>query len=344
MTNKYAAIGPISVFLPEKVESNADLTKDNPRWDMELIASKTGVYNRHIAGEDETSSDLGVAACEKLFADFDVDPASIDFLLFCTQTPDFALPTTACLMQTRLGLRKDCGALDFNLGCSAYPYGLSIADGLIRTGVAKRILFVTAETYSKFIDKNDRSLRTIFGDGAAATLIEASDQQSLSGFKFGTDGSGANLLCVPSGGPGGFRKTPQDFQPQRKRRWKSDLYMDGPNLINFTLSEIPGLIESILESCETSEDELEYFLVHQATFKMLDMLRQQLKVETSRVPMLMADVGNTVSSTLPILISQLREQNKLTPDRKSILIGFGVGLSWAGCAWQDLLGPNLIAD
>jgi 3-oxoacyl-[acyl-carrier-protein] synthase-3 len=344
VTNKYAAIGPISVFLPEKVETNADLTNDNPRWDMELIASKTGVYNRHIAAEDETSSDLGVAACEKLFADFDVDPKSIDFLIFCTQTPDFALPTTACLMQARLGLRNDCGALDFNLGCSAYPYGLSIADGLIRTGVAKRILFVTAETYSKFIDKNDRSLRTIFGDGAAATLIEASEQRSLGGFKFGTDGTGANMLCIPPGGPGGFRKTQQDFQPQKKRRWKSDLYMDGPSLINFTLSEIPGLIKEVLGDSGTTEDDLEYFLVHQATFKMLDSLRQQLDIDPARIPMLMADVGNTVSSTLPILITQLREQGKLSQDRESILIGFGVGLSWSGCSWQDILGPNLIAN
>lgn len=339
MTKQYAAIGPISVHLPEKVESNADLSNDNPRWAMDLIASKTGIHNRHIAAEDETSSDLGVAACQKLFAEHDIDPASIDFLLFCTQTPDFALPTTACLMQSRLGLRTDCGALDFNLGCSAYPYGLSIADGFIQTGVAKRVLFVTAETYSKFIDKNDRSVRTIFGDGAAATLIEAHDVPSLSGYKFGTDGTGANLLCVTQDSIGGFRKTQQDFQPQRKRRWKSDLYMDGPNLISFTLSEIPKLIDQILESSGSTKDELDQYLVHQATFKMLDLLRQKLDIDESKIPVELADIGNTVSSTLPILISQLREQKRLTKDQKNILIGFGVGLSWSGCVWQDVLQP-----
>jgi len=306
---------------------------------MELIASKTGIHNRHIAAADETSSDLGVAACEKLFSDYDIDPASIDFLLFCTQTPDFALPTSACLMQQRLGLRNDCGALDFNLGCSAYPYGLSIADGLIQTGVAKRILFVTAETYSKFIDKNDRSVRTIFGDGAAATLIEPHEQQSLNGFKFGTDGTGASMLCVMPNTPGGFRTTDQEFQPQRKRRWKSEIYMDGPNLIKFTLSEIPKLIDQILESADTSKDELDQYLIHQATFKMIDLLRQQLNVDADRVPVELADVGNTVSSTIPILISQLRQQNRLTKDKKNIMIGFGVGLSWAGCTWQDVLQP-----
>jgi 3-oxoacyl-[acyl-carrier-protein] synthase-3 len=306
---------------------------------MDLIASKTGIHNRHIAAEDETSSDLGVAACKKLFKEYDVDPSSIDFLLFCTQTPDFALPTTACLMQNRLGLRNDCGAMDFNLGCSAYPYGLSIADGLIQTGVAKRVLFVTAETYSKFIDKNDRSIRTIFGDGAAATLIEVHPEKSLSGYKFGTDGTGAHMLCVMPNSPGGFRKTEQDFQPQRKRRWKSELYMDGPNLINFTLSEIPKLIEQILESSGSTKEELDQYLVHQATFKMLDMLRQQLGIDESKIPIELADIGNTVSSTIPILISQLREQKRLSKDQKNILIGFGVGLSWSGCVWKDILQP-----
>lgn len=340
MTKQYAAIGPISVYLPEKVESNADLSKDNPRWDMDLIASKTGIHNRHIAAEDETSSDLGVAACEKLFAEHDIDPKSIDFLLFCTQTPDFALPTTACLMQSRLGLRTNCGALDFNLGCSAYPYGLSMADGFIQTGVAKRVLFVTAETYSKFIDKNDRSIRTIFGDGAAATLVESHPEQSLAGYQFGTDGTGAHMLCVTPANPGGFRKTPQEFQPQRKRRWKSDLYMDGPNLINFTLSEIPKLIDEILRTSDSTKDELDQYLVHQATFKMLDMLRQQLKIDESQIPIELADIGNTVSSTLPILISQLREQKRLSKDQKNILIGFGVGLSWSGCVWKDVIQPN----
>ena len=339
MTKHFAAIGPISVHLPERIESNADLQADNPRWAMDLIASKTGIYNRHIAAEDETSADLGVAACEKLFSKYDVDPASIDFLLFCTQTPDFALPTTACLMQHRLGLRTDCGALDFNLGCSAYPYGLSIADGLIQTGVAKRILFVTAETYSKFIDKNDRSIRTIFGDGAAATLVESHEEPSLSGFKFGTDGSGANMLCVMPNAVGGFRKTIQPFQPQRKRRWKSELFMDGPRLINFTLAEIPKLIDQILESADSTKEDLDQYLVHQATFKMLDLLRQTLKVDESQIPIELADVGNTVSSTIPILINQLREQNRLTRDRKNILIGFGVGLSWSGCVWKDVIQP-----
>ena len=167
----FAQIGPISVHFPERVETNEQLQAEFPDWDLGLIAEKTGIHQRYIAGPQETASDLAVAAAEKLFAEQDVDPKSIDFILLCTQTPDYPLPTTACLIQHRLGLRESCGALDFNLGCSGFVYGLAVAEGLIRCGAARNILLLTAETYSKYIDADDRSLRTIFGDAAAATLV-----------------------------------------------------------------------------------------------------------------------------------------------------------------------------
>lgn len=337
---KYAAVGPISLHFPDNIETNADLQANNPKWDVDLIASKTGIYQRHIAGEDECSSDLGVAAAEKLFEEFSIDRESIDFLLFCTQTPDYPLPTTACLIQDRLGLPTHCGALDFNLGCSGYVYGLSLCDGLIRSGAAKRILLITAETYTKMIDHQDRSLRTIFGDGAAATLIEAHDQPSLWGFKFGTDGRGANTLLATENG---FRKNPT-IAPRHRRRWKSDLYMDGPALINFTIGAIPGLVESILEASGKTMADIDYLLLHQATLKMLRQLQQALEVEEERVPILLQNIGNTVSSTLPILIRQLRDRGDLQSSKQHLMVGFGVGWSWAGCVWQDVAQPaNLLS-
>lgn len=328
---KYAAVGNISIHLPERIETNEELSADNPRWDMDLIASKTGVYQRRIAAEGETSADLGVKAAQKLFREYDVDPKSIDFLLFCTQTPDYPLPTSACLIQDRLGLPTSAGALDFNLGCSGFVYGLSLADGLIRSGAAKRILFITSETYSKFIDKNDRSLRTIFGDGAAATLIESSDRQELSSFKFGTDGSGADTLIVSGGG---HRKIDDAIGPRKRKRWKSELYMDGPALIQFTVGSIPGLAESILQEESLTQDDVDVFLFHQATLKMLDQLRMTMDIDPAKLPIRMEKVGNTVSSTLPILIQQLRESGDLKADSANMLIGFGVGWSWAGCMWR----------
>lgn len=328
----YGSIGPIAIHLPERVETIEDLRAEFPNWDLDLIYAKTGIYARHIAAPEECASDLGVAACRKLFETHNIDPKSIDFLLLCTQTPDYPLPTTACLLQERLQLRTSAGALDFNLGCSGFVYGLGMADGLIRTGAVRRVLLVTAETYTKYIHPGDRSLRTIFGDGAAATLIEASETPSLGSFQFGTDGSGADTLLVTRGGA---RPAAKAHQPRHRQRWSSDLYMDGPSLINFTVEAVPSLVEDVLRSAGLERDDVDLYLLHQATYKMLTQLQERLGLPDDRMPMALRDVGNTVSSTIPILIDDLRSRGKLTPGIRSMLVGFGVGWSWAGCIWRE---------
>jgi 3-oxoacyl-[acyl-carrier-protein] synthase-3 len=222
------------------------------------------------------------------------------------------------------------------LGCSGYVYGLSLCDGLIRSGAAKRILFITAETYTKLIDKQDRTLRTIFGDGAAATLIESNDEPSLWAFKFGTDGKGANTLLATENG---FRNSEDAISPRHRRRWKSDLYMDGPALINFTVGQIPGMLQEVLKDANITSEDVGYYLFHQATYKMLSQLQQVMEVDEAKVPILLRDLGNTVSSTLPILINQMRSRGDMTPEMKNMLVGFGVGWSWAGCVWQDVARP-----
>lgn len=329
---KYAAIGPIAVHLPERVETNAQLKAEYPGWDMDLIYEKTGIASRHIAAPDECASDLAAGAAQRLFAEHNVDPQSIDFILLCTQTPDYPLPTTACLLQSRLGLRTNVGALDFNLGCSGYVYGLSLADGLIRSGAAKNVLLITAETYSKYIAPSDRSLRTIFGDGAAATLVEAAEEQTLSGFQFGTDGTGADTLLVAKGGA---RQPAAAIRPRHRQRWESALYMDGPSLITFTVSAVPQLVDDILAAAKLKSDDIDLFLFHQATLKMLDQLRERMRLEKERLPIVLEHCGNTVSSTLPILIDELRQGGKLKPGMQNMLVGFGVGWSWAGCIWRE---------
>lgn len=328
----HALIGPIAVYLPERVETNDDLRQQHPDWDIDLIEEKTGIRQRHIAAEGETASDLAARAIEKLCVEHSVDRDSIDFLLFCTQTPDYPLPTTSCLLQNRLGLPTRCGSLDFNLGCSGYVYGLALADGLIQSGVAKNILLVTAETYSKYIDSDDRSLRTIFGDGAAATLITASSERSLWGFQFGTDGSGADMLLVADGGS---RPAQDALKPRHRKRWNSRLYMDGPSLINFTVEAIPRLIDEILSANGLDRSRIDRFILHQATRKMLEQLTERMSLPAERVPIDMEFVGNTVSCTLPILIDQMRKRGELQADAVNMLVGFGVGLSWAGCLWTD---------
>jgi 3-oxoacyl-[acyl-carrier-protein] synthase-3 len=330
---KYAAIGPVAIHLPERVETNDELARLFPKWDLELIYSKTGIAERHIAAPDECASDLGVAAAEKLFKQHNIDRGSIDFLLFCTQTPDYPLPTTACLMQHRLGLPTTAGALDFNLGCSGFVYGLSLADGLIRGGAAKRVLLITAETYSKYIHPEDRSLRTIFGDGAAATLIEPSAIPSLSAFAFGTDGSAADALMVNSGGA---RTAEQALQPRTRWRWESKLYMDGPGLIKLTLDTVPQTIQRVLELGKTTDAEIDFYIVHQATLKLLDTLRMEMRMDETRMPTVLREFGNTVSSTLPIMIDRMRCDGRLRRGTRSLLAGYGVGFSWAGCLWTEL--------
>ncbi|MEX2188960.1 MAG: ketoacyl-ACP synthase III [Pirellulales bacterium] len=328
---KFARLGPIAVYLPERVETIDDLRAEHPGWDVDLIFAKTGIRSRHIAAAEQCSSDLAVAAAERLFAENGIDRRSIDFVLLCTQTPDYPLPTTACLVQDRLSLRIDVGAMDFNLGCSGFVYGLSLADGLIRTGVARRVLLLTAETYTKFIDPSDRSLRTIFGDGAAATLIDAADEPTLEAFVFGTDGRGADTLIVNSGGA---RPPGQAIQPRKRKRWPSALYMDGPALMEFTIDAIPRLVDAVLTKGDVKEGDVDLFLFHQATHKMLENMRERMSLSIDRLPECMEHVGNTVSSTIPILIDTLRREGKLRPQMRAMLVGFGVGYSWGGCLWR----------
>ncbi|MCA9193621.1 MAG: ketoacyl-ACP synthase III [Planctomycetales bacterium] len=331
-----AQIGPIAVHYPKRRETNEQLQAEFPDWDMDLIGQKTGIESRFIAEPNETSADLAVAACEKLFAEHGVDRQCIDFILLCTQTPDYPLPTTACLIQHRLGLKQSCGALDFNLGCSGFVYGLALADGLLRSRAARNILLITAETYSKYIDPDDRSLRTIFGDAAAATLIFAVDgQEGVGAFQFGTDGAGADTLLVSDGGT---RPSEHAIKPRHRKRWKSRLYMDGPSLLSFTVEAVPQLIGQVLELADVSSDEVDIYLLHQATRKMLEQLQSRLQVDESKLPIRLTNCGNTVSCTLPILISDLRQEGVLKPGSRTLLIGFGVGWSWAGCTWQ--VGPK----
>ena len=328
----HAELGPIAVHLPEFVETNEMLAEQYPRWDLDLIAEKTGIQQRHIAAPEQTASDLAVLAAEKLISEQQIDRNEIDFVLLCTQTPDYPLPTTSCLIQDRLQLATRCGALDFNLGCSGYVYGLALADGLIQSGAAKKILLLTAETYSKYIDPEDRSLRTIFGDGATATLLTSAEERSLWGFQFGSDGSGGDMLLVADGGG---RPEEDAIKPRHRKRWKSRLYMDGPSLINFTVEAIPHLVQEILDKNNLEDQDISHYLFHQATWKMLDQLRHRMNVDEQRLPIELADIGNTVSCTIPILIDRMRSRGSWRADSTNMLVGFGVGLSWAGCLWED---------
>ncbi len=330
-----AYIAGVSKYLPESKLTNEELALDYPDWSVEKIFSKTGISTRHIAKGSETVSDMAVSACESLFKSFDIDKSDIDFILLCTQSPDYLLPTTACIVQHKLGLPTTCGALDFNLGCSGFVYGLSLAKGLIETGQAKNIILVTSEQYSKYIADGDKSVRTLFGDAAAATLISAKESATdlLGPFLFGTDGSGAENLIVPHGGsrfPISSESSLEQNDGSGNRRAPKNLYMNGGEIFNFTLKKVPESVNAILEKANVKKEELDYIVFHQANKFMLEQLRRMCKFDKERFLTSYQNYGNTVSSTIPLGIADAVANNIFKAGDKILVVGFGVGYSWAG--------------
>lgn len=330
---KFACVQDIAYYLPERVLDNEALSQEFPEWSVHKISSKTGIDRRHIASQDEFTSDMAVKAAELLFQRF--DRQQIDFVLLCTQSPDYFLPTTACMVQDRLGLRKDIGALDFNLGCSGYVYGLGLAKGLIETGQANNVLLITSEAYSKFIHPADKSVRTIFGDAASATLISAveADTPFLTDFQYGTDGSGYKNLIVPNGGMRGQASVEEKFSPQKRNLPSNgyDLYMDGPEIFNFTIRVVPETIKKILSSSSKNLEDIDLFIFHQANRYMMEHLRNKAAIPSEKFAVYLEECGNTVSSTIPITLYEAMHSGQLREGMNVMLLGFGVGLSWGGC-------------
>lgn len=324
-----AFIKEIAYYLPENLITNEDLVESFPEWSAEKVAGKIGVKKRHVCADDEFASDMAVKAAEKLFNLNKIERTEIDFLLYCTQSPDYILPTTACLIQTRLNLPITTGALDFNLGCSGFVYGLSLAKGLIAGGIAKNVLLITSETYSKHIHPKDKGNKTIFGDAAAATLISTTGFAEIGSFSLGTDGSGADNLMIKTGGTRNDKKLKDVFFDESGNPCSSDhLYMNGSEIFNFTLEAVPLLVEDTLKKNDLLQSDIELFVFHQANKFMMNFLRKKIKIEEEKFYYYLEEVGNTVSSTIPIALYHAREDGLMKGN--VLLAGFGVGYSWAG--------------
>lgn len=330
-----ARIAAVATYLPETVLTNDELAAAFPDWPAEKILEKTGIRERRIAGAGETAADLACKAAQNLFQKDDVNPAEIDFLIFCTQASDYILPTSACLLQARLGLGRNIGALDVNLGCSGFVYCLSLAAGLISAGAASTVLILTADTYSKYIHAKDKSVRTLFGDGAAATLVcagDGSESARIGPFLFGTDGDGAGDLIVEAGG---FRtpRCPETAIEAADRsgnvRAPENLYMNGGNVMNFSLREVPAMHRKMLEATGLESEDFDFVVLHQANRFMLDALQRKMALPDSKLPRCFENVGNTVSSTIPFVLDMMIAKGQMAAGTRIMLIGFGVGLSWA---------------
>lgn len=326
-----AYIKGISYYLPEKVVTNEELVAEFPEWSVDKVAAKVGVDSRHVAGENETAGDMAEKAARKLFEEYNIDPKTIDFLLLCTQSFDHFLPSTACILQDRLGIPTSAGAFDYNLGCSGCIYGMAIAKGLISAGIAKNVLLLTAETYNKYLHPSDKSNRSIFGDGAAACLISTEGIAEIGEFSLGTDGSGAKHLIVETGASRHKAPTGEESIDADGHIRRDDyLYMDGSAIFNFTLDAIPVMMTDILVKNEIDKDDIDYYVFHQANKFMLTTIRKCCKLPKDKFYIDLTETGNTVSSTVMIGLKQCLDKGAITQGMKVMVAGFGVGLSWGG--------------
>jgi 3-oxoacyl-[acyl-carrier-protein] synthase-3 len=324
-------IKAISYYLPEQIVTNEQIVKEFPEWTVEKINNKIGIKERRIAGSNETASDLAINAANKLFANENINKNSIDFLIFCTQTPDYILPTTACIIQEQLGLNTSIGAIDINQGCSGWIYGIAVAKGLILGGLAKNVLLLTAETYSKHIHPKDKGNRTIFGDGAAATLLSTEGIAEIGNFVFGTNGKGAENLIVKTGAARHKDKLNDlVFDDFGNPRSSDTLYMNGSEILNYTLEIMPKLADDTLILNHLSKDEIDLHVYHQPNKYISTLQQKKLHIQPEKYYCHFEYTGNTVSSTIPIALKEALNDGSIKNGDKVLSIAQGLGYSWAG--------------
>lgn len=318
----------IEFVLGSKKISNLDLHNLNPSYNFDKFEKKVGINYRYneINGNVIT---LAKKSINKLLNKIEIDKSEIDYLIFCTQSPEYLIPTNACVLQNECGLSTNTGAVDINLGCSGYTYGLSLAKALIESNQADNVLLVTSETYSRYINKKDLVNRLIFSDASTSSLISRSESNDIGLFQFGTDGSGFDKLIVKNNY---FTK---QLNPDTKSYGNNnyytdnDLFMNGPEVFNFTLKQVPNLIKNVLLKNNKEINEIDKIVLHQANKFLLKAIAKKSTIDFEKFFINLESYGNTVSNTIPIA---LKEFSKNIEDYKSVLLGgFGVGLSWSGC-------------
>ena len=324
-----ASIAAIEYHLPARKLTTEMLAELYPAWMVEKLDERTGIRERRIAADDECASDLAFEAASRLFDSGACVPGDIDFVLLCTQSPDYALPSTACLLQERLSIPVTAGALDYNLGCSGFVYGLGLAQGLISTGQASKILLLTGDTYSKYISPDDRTTRPIFGDGAAATLIKAraAEIPYFGPFVYGTDGKGANKLIARKSGCRDAKSLTCDVEGNKR---PGALFMDGKSMVDFVLSRVPDNVAAVLNKAKLGITDIDLFVFHQANAYLIEELRRVLNIHPAKIQLALSHCANTVSSTIPIALKHAALEGRISDGSRILISGFGVGYSWGG--------------
>ncbi len=324
-----AYIKAISGYLPEQVLTNEALAGELD-FQVELVAKTAGIQSRHVAGPQETAADLAVKAAEILFKEHGIQRECVDFLMFCTQSPDYQMPSTSCVIQRQLGLSHRIGAFDFDLGCSGYVYGLALANSFVESGLAKNVLLLTGDTISKYMHPKDKN-RLLFGDAATATLISGDGMAKIGRFELGTDGSGFDQIIIRNGGARHLERTGHTFEDENGDVHYEDYFdMNGEEVFKFTLDCLPGLIQDILQRNQLQQEDVDYYVFHQANRFMLNTLRKVCHISKEKFYVNLLTTGNTTSSTVPLGLLDSIETGAIHHDMKVMVAGFGVGWSWAG--------------
>lgn len=322
-----AYIKALTYYLPENIVSNEQLEAE--LGGVLLTAKTAGVNSRRKASNDETASDLAVKAAKQLFSENKILPNEIDFLIYCTQSPDYFMPSTSCIIQNKLGIPTTAGAFGYDLGCSGYVYGLAIANSFVDSGLAKNVLLLTADTISKYLHPQDKN-RLLFGDAASATLISTSGIAKIGVFEKGTDGSGYEHIIIRNGGNRHRELTGRTIVDDNGNiHFEDNFDMDGEAVFNFTVERIPQLIENCLKINSLQKEEVGYYVFHQANKYMLNTLRKLNKLPKDGFFVDLSDTGNTTSTTVPIGLVKSLKAGNIHKDMNVMVAGFGVGLSWA---------------
>jgi 3-oxoacyl-[acyl-carrier-protein] synthase-3 len=334
LTFQGVGIKALSACVPQEIVYNKDLAYLIPEEEIEKTINNIGIEQRRIAAPDVTASDLCYKAARQLMDENDIDPASIDVLLFMSQTADYRIPATSCILQQRLGLPRETMCFDISLGCSGYLFALSTAFAYASMEGINRVLLLDGETFSKIVNRRDKVDWPLYGDAGTATLIEKGDF-GQSSFLLYTDGSGEKALKIQ----GGMRHpiTPESLveREQEEGNIRNDLevFMDGMDVFNFAISKVPKSVKQLLKETDMTIDEVDYLVFHQANRFMMDFFVKKLKIAPERVPYCISKYGNTSSASVPLTISS-ELSGKLGGKNTVVLSAFGAGLSWGSAVIQ----------
>ena len=326
-----ATLKDIAYYLPSAVVTNEDLMSENPAWELRRLQNHSGILQRHIAAENETALDLAHIACERLFDKNRHLRDRVDGIIFCTQSPDHIIPPNACILHQRLGLQDEVFAFDINHACSGYIYGLALAQGMLLAGRAQQILLINADTYSKYLHPQDRSARTLFGDGAAVTwLAAAQDQSGLIDILCATRGQNYASFYIPAGACR-LRRPAQRRQKLEEDRSVSSaeyIHIDGIKIMELVLDKVPRQIHALLQRNGLTMDQIKLLIFHQANNFVLESLRESVKIPAKKIYKNFAEIGNTVSASIPIALHDAISDGTLQKGDLLLLSGFGSGFSW----------------